>query len=108
VIRTLTITILLEGAVGFVYCLWRSKPILPVLLTSAFANLATQSLLWIVLDIFFQHYLITLFIAEAIIWIIESALLYCVRANRLSLGEAAFLSLSMNLTSFLLGWFLPV
>jgi hypothetical protein len=108
VIRTLAITILTEAAVALGYSIWRSKPIFPVLLTSLFANFATQSLLWIVLDIFFQHYFITLFVAEAIVWMIESVLLYCVRANRLNLGEAAFLSLSMNLTSFLLGWFLPV
>jgi hypothetical protein len=39
---------------------------------------------------------------------IESIILSCVPANQLRFTEALFLSLTMNLVSFMLGWFLPV
>jgi hypothetical protein len=68
----------------------------------------TQSFLWVVLNIFFQHYLIVLIMAEILIWIMESVLLYSVAANRLRFTDAILLSLSMNLVSLTLGWFLPL
>jgi hypothetical protein len=71
-------------------------------------NLITQSLLWIALNLFFSHYLIALLVSEILIWLIESILLYSFPANQLGFMEALFLSLSMNLTSFALGWFLPI
>ena len=108
VIHTLLVTIIVEGAVGLAYSLWRKKPIVPILITSIFANLLTQSFLWIALSIFFHHYLTTLFIAEILIWIIESVLYYRLRFNQLSVRESLFLSLIMNLSSFAFGLFLPV
>jgi hypothetical protein len=108
VIATLLITIVTEGALVLGYSLWRRKPAVPILLTSIFANLFTQSLLWIGLNLFFQYYLLILFVAEIFIWAIESVLLYRVPANQLKLREAVFLSLIINLTSFGLGWLLPV
>lgn len=107
-IATLLITIVTEGALVLGYSLWRRKPAVPILLTSIFANLFTQSLLWIGLNLFFQYYLLILFVAEIFIWAIESVLLYRVPANQLKLREAVFLSLIINLTSFGLGWLLPV
>jgi hypothetical protein len=65
-------------------------------------------MLWIALNLFFQNYLVTLFLSEILIWIAESLLLYSIPANQLSIKEAILLSLEMNLTSFTLGWFLPV
>jgi len=108
VIDTLLITIILEGAVGLGYSLWRKKPTGAILITGVFANLVTQSFLWVVLNLFFSHYLITLLLAEILIWMIESILLYSVPANRLRFSDAIFLSLGMNLASVALGWFLPV
>ena len=107
-INTLLVTILVEGAVGLAYALWRKKPVAAILITSIFANLITQSLLWIGLNLFFDHYLIALFVAEILIWVIESVLLYLIPANHLDLTESALLSLMMNLTSFGIGWFLPI
>jgi hypothetical protein len=107
-ITTLFITIFTEGGIVSSYSLWRKKPLGPILLTSIVANVVTQSFLWVVLNLFFQHYLITLVIAETVVWMIESLLLYRFPANQLTLQEATLLSLSMNLTSFVLGWFLPV
>jgi hypothetical protein len=80
----------------------------PILTSSVIVNLLTQSLLWIGLNLFFQHYLATLCFAEILIWITESFLLYCLPANQLRLPDAAFLSLIMNLASFAIGLFLPI
>ena len=90
------------------YALLHRKSLRSLLLTSICGNLITQPFLWIVLTIFFRSYVITLLVAEFLIWMIESLLLYAVPANRLRFSEAALLSLSMNLASFVVGWFLPV
>lgn len=90
------------------YCIWRKKPIEPIIFTSTVANLITQSLLWIALILFFQHYLATLLITEVLIWLIESLLLYSIPANRLRFTDALLLSLAMNLMSLAFGWFLPI
>lgn len=107
-ISTVLITVLVEGGIIIGYSTWRNKPLKPLLLTSICANLITQSLLWMAVSIFFQHYRLVLLFAEAGIWMSEALLLYAVPANRLHLREAFSLSLAMNLTSLALGWFLPV
>jgi hypothetical protein len=107
-ILTLVVTILLEGIIVSGYSIWRKKPLRPILFTSIIANLITQSFLWIVVNLFFQHYLVTLVAAEVFIWIIEGFVLCYVLANQLTFTEAISLSLSMNLLSFALGWVLPI
>ncbi|HKY54341.1 MAG TPA: hypothetical protein VJM08_08555 [Anaerolineales bacterium] len=107
-ILTLLFTIVLEAAVVLGYSVWHKKPVTPILITSVIANLITQSFLWVVLTLFFRHYLIALLVAEIIIWLIESYLLYRLPKNLLRFQEAIFLSLSMNLTSLVIGWFLPI
>ena len=107
-IATLVITIFVEGVIVSGYALWRRKPLGPILFTSVVGNLITQTLLWSALNLFFQHYLIVLLIAEVLIWIIESILLFRFAANQLGMWEATFLSLFMNAASLTLGWFLPV
>lgn len=106
-IPTLLITIIVEGAVVLGYSIWRKKPVRPILFTSVGVNLITQSFLWVTLNVFFQHYLIALLVAEILIWMIESILLSYFPENRLRFAEALLLSLSMNLASFVFGWFLP-
>jgi hypothetical protein len=106
-IITLVVTIIIEGMIVLVYCTWYRKPLGPILFTSILGNLITQSILWVVLNVFFQHYVVALISAEVFIWILESLLLYGFRANQLCWQEAALLSLIMNVTSFGLGWFLP-
>lgn len=105
---TLLITILVESVVVIGYSFGRRKPLRSILLTSICGNLLTQSLLWIVLNLFFSSYLITLLIAEVLIWLVESLLLYSIPANRLRFSDAIVLSLMMNLASFAFGWVLPV
>lgn len=105
---TLTATIFIEGIIVLVYSRWREKPLLPILLTSLFANLITQSLLWIALLLFFRHYWPVLIVMEIFIWLIESFIYYRVRADQLMLKEAMSLSFAINLASFSAGLFLPV
>ena len=104
----LLVTTLVEGAIAIIYSLWRRKPAAPIFITSLFANILTQFLLWVALNVFFQHYLATLFIAEFLIWLLEGILLFGFRFNKLSLRSALLLSLVMNLSSFALGWWLPI
>jgi hypothetical protein len=108
VIVTFFITILIESIVVAGYAFFRKKPVIHLLLVCLFANLLTQPLLRLALQVFFRDYLITLFIAEFWIWIIESAILFLYPRTRLRLREALGLSLAMNLASFAAGWFLPV
>jgi hypothetical protein len=107
-IPILLITLTIESAVVLGYLHWRKKPLQPLLYTSLCINLITQSLLWIGLNLFFRRYLVALLVGEILIWVIESLLLFVMPANRLRFMEAVFLSLSMNLASFGLGWFLPI
>jgi hypothetical protein len=107
-IATLLITILTESVIALGYCIWRRKPIFPILFTSVGANLITQFFLWEILNLFFQHYLAILLVAELCIWGIESLMLYSIPANQLNFGEAVSLSLSMNLASLGIGWFLAI
>lgn len=107
-IVTLPITIIVESTVAAGYSLWAKKPVKTILLTSICGNLVTQSLLWTALNLFFRSYLVTLLIAEILIWIIESILLHSIHSNHLNLKEASLLSLGMNGLSFALGWFLPI
>ena len=99
---------MIEEIIASGYATWRRKPLGPILLTSIGANLITQSLLWLGLNIFFQKYLIALSVGEILIWLLEGFLLSFVPANKLALQEAVLLSFLMNLSSFALGWFLPV
>jgi hypothetical protein len=107
-IRTLAITLLIESPLVAGYALWRKKPLVRVLLSSICANLVTQSLLWLALNLFVHRYLVTLFIGEICIVGMEAAILYIYRRNQLKLREALLLSLVINLASFAAGWFLPV
>jgi hypothetical protein len=107
-IATLLFTLTVEGVVVLGYSIWRKKPLGQLLFTSVVVNLITQSFLWIVLNLFFRQYLIVLIVAEVIIWLIESFLLYYFPANKLRFQEALSISLLMNLASFTLGWFLPI
>ncbi len=107
-IFTFAITLLSESLVVLGYCRWRQKPVRSILATSICANLLTQLILWALLRLFFQQYIMVLGIAEILIWIMESIALYSVPANRLRWTDALLLSLFMNLMSFALGWFLPI
>jgi hypothetical protein len=105
---TLSLTIFAESLVVLGYCFWQQKPVRSILATSICANLVTQLFLWGILSLYFQQYIIVLLIAEILIWVIEGVALYAVPSNRLGWRDVLLLSLSMNLVSFALGWFLPI
>ena len=105
---SLPVTIVIEGLVVFGFARWRKKPAGRLVLASVLANVATQTLLWLALNLFAGHYLATLLVAEALIWPAEAGALYYFPGTRLDWKEALLLSLGMNLASFGLGWFLPV
>ena len=107
-ILTLFITIIIECLVLTGYSFWRRRSARSLLISSICINILTQSFLWLGLNLFFRHYLVALMVSEVLIWGIESILLYSVTANQLPFKDAVLLSLSMNLTSFAIGWFLPV
>ena len=107
-IITILITITVESVVVLIYSTLYGKPFRPILISSVIVNLLTQCILWIGLNLFFQHYLATLCFAEILIWMIESYLLYRFPANQLRLPDAALLSLFMNQVSFATGLFLPI
>jgi hypothetical protein len=105
---SLPLTILIEGVIACGFAFWQKKPAGRILAASLLANLLTQSLLWGVLNLFPNHYLLTLFTTEFFIWPLESLLLHYFPGTRLDRREALSLSLGMNLASFGIGWFLPV
>jgi len=107
VITTLALTIVIESLVVSVYARWQHKAPVSLLLSAGFANLLTQTLLWSLLLLFPDHYLVVLFGAELLIWLLESLVLWLVPSNQLTRREALWLSLGMNALSFGLGWFLP-
>ena len=105
-IATLSVTILIESLVVVAYAKWQRKPYASLLITSALANVMTQSLLWEALNLFPTHYLLVLFLMEILIAGVEFLLLYVIRSNQLKWTEALSLSFCMNLASFSIGWFL--
>lgn len=107
-ILTLFLTLVLETLVAAGFCYWRRKPFKSIFLTAGIANLLTQSMLWLALNLLYRHYLPALFIAEIVIWLVESAILRLIPSNKLGWLEALGLSLLMNLASFGIGWFLPI
>ena len=107
-IKTLTFTLLIESMVIAGYAIRQKKPLIHLLTSGILANLVTQPLLWAALIFFSKAYLATLLIAEACIWGIEALILFVYPLNRLTLRQAMIISLAMNLTSFSIGWVLPV
>ncbi len=105
---TLVLTLFIEGLVVTGYAHWQRKPLVSILLTASLGSLLTQGLLWLVLSLFYQHYLGVLLVAEVLIWFLEGLLLWRVPVNRLVWREALGLSLVMNLASFGAGWLLPL
>ncbi len=107
-IRSLLITLAIEGTIVLAYAFWKRKPAGRILLASAAANVATQTMLWAALNFLFAHYLTVLLVSEFFIWLIESAFLRFFPGTRLGWKESILLSLAMNLASFGIGWFLPL
>ena len=52
--------------------------------------------------------IVLLIIAELVVWIVESAILYLTQRETISVREALGLGLLLNATSLLTGLFLPI
>lgn len=106
-IRTLLVTILIEGSVVLLFCAIKKKPVGSTLLASLVVNLFTQTILWVWLGIFHRFYIAALLIAEIFVWVIEGLLMSKISSGRLNYQDAFGLSFYMNLASFGIGLFLP-
>ena len=107
-IPTLLVTILIEGIVVLAHARLMKKTAGNLLRASLIVNVITQSILWISLGIFFRHYLTVLLTGEVLIWLAESLLMQRLSGNQLTWRQSVVLSLCMNLSSFGLGWLLPI
>lgn len=106
-IRTLLVTILIEGSVVLLFCAIKKKTVGSILLASFVVNLFTQTILWVWLGIFHRFYISALLIAEIFVWLIEGLLMGKLSNGKLNYQAAFGLSLYMNLASFGIGLFLP-
>lgn len=107
-IKTLLITVAVEAVVDLLFCRIKRKPIISILTTGLWANLWTQTGLWLLLSFLPGSYLPILISAEVLIWFIEGLCFIAVSRNRLRIREAMLLSLLRNLISFGIGAILPI
>lgn len=107
-IKTLLITIVIETVVDLVFCQIRKKPAISIVITGLWANLWTQTGLWLLLKFLPGSYLPILIGAEILVWFLEGLCFMAVARNRLSAREAMLLGLLRNLSSFGTGIFLPI
>jgi hypothetical protein len=108
VIRTLPLTILVEGIVVLAYSHFRKKSAGLLLFGSVVVNLFTQAALWIALEFFYRNYTVALLTVEFFIWLVESLLMFRLSRRQLEYKSAVVLSFCMNTASFGIGWFLPI
>lgn len=104
---TLLLTLIVESTILALLAYLTNRPIGSWLRTCLVMNVITQGFLWIVLSEFWFVYLPALAVAEVAIWGIESMMLFARPSNRLTLSQAAWISLVVNGASLSIGWFLP-
>ena len=106
---TLPITLLLEGAVAFVYATVKKYSRVTLLTLVALVNLITQPLLWgVVMTRTEGGHWLGYILLEVLILLIEAALLYLLRRKTQTFKESLMLSLLLNVVSFAVGLLLPV
>lgn len=101
-------TVLVESLLGTVYVLLRKGPKVVFLTTLLLLNLSTQPGLWLTvhaLDSLFPFWIILP--AEVCVWLVEALGLFLVQRRAIRFGEAALVSLVLNLASFGIGLLLP-
>ena len=106
---TLPITLLLEGAVAFVYATVKKHSRVTLLTLVALVNLITQPLLWgVVMTRAEGGHWLGYILFEVLILLLEAGLLYSLRRKTQTFKESVFLSLLLNVVSFAAGLLLPV
>jgi hypothetical protein len=106
----LPLTILIEGILIFAYFTYRKQPWLLPTTLNLIGNLFTQVVLWYLLVNSASDGLsiLILLISEAVIVLIEAAILYWPQRTQIKFTEALSISFVLNLVSFTIGLFLPV
>jgi hypothetical protein len=105
---SMPLTLLIEGAVLAVYCAIRKQPMLAPLTLNLGGNLITQVALWFVIvsQISGTDFWLVILIGEALIVLIEAAILFWPQRRTLTFKQALALSFVLNLISFTVGLFL--
>ncbi len=101
------ITLAIEGFLALLYAIFRKRSKITTLTMVALANMITIPILWMGANMLGGENL-TLFtaVAEIIIWLVESAILYLTQRDSLPFREALLFSLILNGCSYLIGLFL--
>jgi hypothetical protein len=107
---SLPLTMLIEAVALAVYCAIRRQPKLAMLTLNLSGNLLTQLVLWFLLVNYASGGLgwIIILVTEALIVLIEAAILYWPQRKTLTFKEALGVSFMVNLLSFTVGIFIPV
>jgi len=103
------ITLAVELILAFIYTRLRKRSILTTLTMVAVANTVTLPILWFGANVMSSSYnLLVIAVAEILIWLVESTILFLTQRKSVPFKEMLFLSFILNLLSFLLGLILPI
>jgi hypothetical protein len=101
-------TLVVELILGTVYVLWKKRSASIILTVILLLNLVTQPVLWITLSGFSgMSPIYLIFLTEGVVWLVEAGGLYLSQRNTISFQEALWVSLTLNVASFVVGIFLP-
>lgn len=98
----------IENFIALIYTKIRSRPKIETLTFVTLSNMVTLPALWITAFFIGGYDIYTLLFIEAVIWIVETLVLYILQRREIDLKEAALLSLAINGSSFLVGLLLPL
>jgi hypothetical protein len=102
-------TLVVELLLGTVYVLWKKRSASIILTMILLLNLVTQPVLWITLSGFSGlSPIFLIFFAEGVVWLVEAGGLYLSQRNTIRFQEALWVSLTLNVASFVVGIFLPI
>ena len=102
-------TLVVELLLGTVYVLWKKRSASIILTMILLLNLVTQPVLWITLSGFSgMSPIFLIFFAEGVVWLVEAGGLYLSQRNTIRFQEALWVSLTLNVASFVVGIFLPI
>jgi hypothetical protein len=103
------ITMAIEVILGLIYSVIRNRSKLTTTTMIILANTITLLPLWsIIRNINGDFQIIFIIIAEILIWLVESVILYLTQRKTIRFREATLLSLILNGISTLIGFFLPL
>lgn len=105
----LIITLVVELLLGTGYVLWKKRSASIILTVILLLNLITQPVLWITLSGFSRlSPIFMILFAEGVVWLAEAGGLYLSQRNSMKFQEALWVSLALNVASFVVGSLLPI